>query len=237
MSSAIDPSCWICGEPATTGEHFFKHSDLKQIFGQPSQAAPLFHHSAKRVNRPVGSLKANVLKMPKILCAPCNNERSQPYDRAWESLSGWLRAKVNLRPGDQVRGDRVWPDGHASRRLRNVQLYFTKLTGCYLTYLGVPFDQRGMAKSLLHGTISPHIHIRLRANNPGDVGLSDIVVDDSHRGRCTIAAWLYLLGRLAVEVQYVDVGRAQARLPGAWHPRAGSNRLQIMPSIDEQFPA
>lgn len=31
------PKCWICGEDATTGEHKTKKSDLKSVFGVPTQ--------------------------------------------------------------------------------------------------------------------------------------------------------------------------------------------------------
>ena len=50
-------NCWICGAPATSGEHKTKRSDLQAVFGRPTQAAPLFVHDHKPKNRRVGSLK------------------------------------------------------------------------------------------------------------------------------------------------------------------------------------
>ena len=143
--------CWICGDLATTKEHRTKQSDLRAILGTPSQARPFYYHDNEGLNRPVRSLKANFLKSPTGLCAPCNNQRTQPHDRAWERLSKWLRARTPpLRAGDFVRADRVYPS-RATQEMCNVHLYFTKLTGCYLTEAGLKFEQAALGQSILVG--------------------------------------------------------------------------------------
>ena len=83
--------CWICGAPATTGEHGTKRSDLRDVFGAVAQGNPLFLHNSQQRNRRVGSLDAKALKLPAKLCAHCNNTRTQPHDLAWEKLSAGLR--------------------------------------------------------------------------------------------------------------------------------------------------
>ena len=35
-------TCWICGAPATTGEHKTKLSDLKAVLGKPTQQQPVY---------------------------------------------------------------------------------------------------------------------------------------------------------------------------------------------------
>jgi hypothetical protein len=37
MSNSL---CWICGEPATTGEHKTKQSDLRAVLGTPTPGNP-----------------------------------------------------------------------------------------------------------------------------------------------------------------------------------------------------
>jgi hypothetical protein len=87
--------CWICGNPeATTREHKIKRTDLKQVFGEISQANPHYWMSGEQV-KTVGSLKADILKMGTRICNECNSKRTQPHDLAWEALSAWLNG---LRP-------------------------------------------------------------------------------------------------------------------------------------------
>lgn len=33
--------CWICGESANSGEHKAKASDVRSVFGTPTQDAPI----------------------------------------------------------------------------------------------------------------------------------------------------------------------------------------------------
>jgi hypothetical protein len=40
------------GDIATTGEHKKKRSDLREVFGAPTQAASLFYHDGRMKNRP-----------------------------------------------------------------------------------------------------------------------------------------------------------------------------------------
>ena len=62
MSETL-PKCWICGDAATTGEHKTKRSDLRSVFGIPTQSNPLYLHDAERRNRRVGSLDAKVTQV------------------------------------------------------------------------------------------------------------------------------------------------------------------------------
>jgi hypothetical protein len=86
------PKCWICGEDATTGEHKTKKSDLKSVFGVPTQTQPLYYHDANRRNQLVRSLDAKILKSPSRICAECNNARTQPHNLAWAYMSVWREA-------------------------------------------------------------------------------------------------------------------------------------------------
>ncbi len=66
------------------------------------------------------------------LCGPCNNTRSQPYDRAWEAFSWFARTRLPpIRPGDFIRADGIYPMS-LNLGLRYVQLYFVKLFGRFI---------------------------------------------------------------------------------------------------------
>lgn len=221
--------CWICGSPATTGEHKTKQSDLQAVFGMPSQAQPLYYHDKSIRNRPIGSYKGDFLKSPSRLCAPCNNQKTQPHDRAWARLSGRLRIRTPpLRAGEIVRADRVYPLD-ARRDMRNVHLFFTKLTGCHLVEAGLKFDQAALAQSILTDKTNPYIHLKVGLSREGlPVGMSDLhaatlVTDNS----LAFAVWIYSLGDLVVHVMYSIANEERDGLIGAWHPRFGTNRLVI----------
>ena len=153
--------CWICGDPATTGEHKTKQSDLGSVLGKPTQARPFYYHDWNVRNRPLrGAPKGDFLKSKARLCIACNTRRTQPYDRAWEQLSEWLRnRRPPIRPREFIRADRVYSSG-ATRQMRNVHLYFTKLTGCHLVEAGLNFDQPCLAQSILAGKQNPYIHLK-----------------------------------------------------------------------------
>lgn len=88
---AVDKiKCWICGKEGDSGEHMIKASDLKLYFPDVSQKKPLYLHSAKRRNKEIGSIRSSHLKSNALLCKKCNNELTQPYDKAWEKLSKYL---------------------------------------------------------------------------------------------------------------------------------------------------
>ncbi|MBB5498653.1 hypothetical protein [Paraburkholderia sp. MM5384-R2] len=94
--------CWICSaEGAATREHLAKASDLKALFGKPSQAKPLFFNANHQPSRPhrrnlkVGSLKSDTLKFAHRICLTCNSKRTQPYDYAWEHRAGELGSAVS----------------------------------------------------------------------------------------------------------------------------------------------
>ncbi len=221
--------CWICGDPATTGEHKTKQSDLRAFLGKPSQAQPSYYHDKKVRNRPIGSFKGDFLKSPSRLCAPCNNDRTQPYDRAWERMSDWLRMRTPpVRAGNFVRGDRVYPIA-ATEEMRNMHLYFTKLTGCHLTEAGLNFDRAALAKSLLTGKPNPYIHLKFGISRSGLLlGMSDLkaatLAPDS---RLAFAVWIYSLEALVVHVMYAIPGESRDGLINSWHPRSGSNRFVV----------
>lgn len=85
--------CWICGQEGNTGEHLIKESDLRSYFGDISQKCPIFFHTKDKRNIPVGSLKSKRFKSDALICNRCNSALTQPYDRAWETLSIYLRSE------------------------------------------------------------------------------------------------------------------------------------------------
>ncbi|WFU07503.1 hypothetical protein QA648_36450 (plasmid) [Rhizobium sp. CB3171] len=225
-------NCWICGAPATTGEHKTKRSDLRDVFGQPSQAAPLFVHDRKMKNRRVGSLKSDYLKSPARLCEHCNNARTQPYDMAWEKMSAALRSRAPpLVPGAIVRANRIFTQD-TKRQMLNVHLYFVKLCGCNFVEGNVQVDTGTLGQAIEQGRAHPQIYLKFGIAPPFGpsprTGMSNLHTwTRPGAGTCDLAYWDYYIGGIGVRVMYAIEGASWDELAGAWHPRLGTGRLEI----------
>ena len=82
--------CWICGNEGDSGEHLVKASDIRNYFGNISIDSPVYTHNDYKRNIPIRSIKSNRFKSKALICKYCNNTRTQPHDRAWESLSNYI---------------------------------------------------------------------------------------------------------------------------------------------------
>ncbi len=214
--------CWICGEEAITGEHLIKASDLRSVFGHVSQRNPVYFHTALRRNQPVGGIKSDKLKSNALICARCNNQRTQPYDLAWDQLSRYLRGKrPAIRSGDWISLEKVFP-GATQQSMLRVHLFFVKLFGCAIAEHNVPIDLDSFAKALLSGTPHPNVYIAIspHVDRPGmkSVGYSDLQTAQLN-GRVAFGVWMYVLDGFSVRVMYaLPTERRRDGLVRAWHP-------------------
>lgn len=227
-----EPTCWICGGAATTGEHMIKKSDLLAIFGKPKRGRPLYLHNSKKTNQVIQGLNADALKLGSRLCGPCNNARSQPYDRAWEAFSWAMRARLpTITPGDFVRADRIYPMS-SNLGLRHVQLYFVKLFGCFIDENTIPIDLAPFSKAFLSGVYHPDIFLRIgcvpRLAGEQLVGVLGLAAaTDSKTGKVEGAQWFYELDRFAVNIIYSPNHDLWEVTENAWHPKFGTGRLLV----------
>lgn len=230
--STIPTKCWICGDNAMTREHRTKRSDLRDVFGTPTQAEPLYLHNAKTRNRPIRSLNAKVLKSPSLICASCNNTRTQPHDRAWERMSKSLRTRIQANAlGAVVRANRIFQRDTA-REMRNVHLYFVKLFGCHVLEGAIPIDVATFSNAILNEKACPYVYLKFgrdrSLNDNAMAGMSDIEAEMRNSdGSCAFATWLYCLEGLAVNVMFAADGEKREGLIDAWHPRFGTNKLVV----------
>lgn len=228
--------CWICGaEDAATREHLAKASDLKGLFGRPSQADPLYFHASDRPGVPrrrnvrVGTLRSDTLKFAHRICLTCNSARSQPYDYAWELCSAELRDAIpRLLSAGSFRANWLFP--YDTRRgMQRVHLYFVKLFGCLVVEGQIPIDVGPLAKALIDGRPHPHLYLTFGALHLPvlAVGGSDVETAQLN-GQVAFASWLYHVGDLAVNVMYALPGEQRQGLKLAWHPRMGAKRLSLV---------
>ncbi len=222
--------CWICGSEGNTGEHLIKASDLKGYFGVINEDLPVFYHTNEKKNVKIKSIKSNKFKSNALICAKCNNNLSQPYDKAWERLSNYLRENWI-----EVSRQKVVPLKNVFLKdiddsMRDVQLFFVKLFGCRIVEHGIPIDIKSFSTSFLKRDIHSDIFIsigRMRSGENVDVvSMSDIqAVNVGNTVVC--ARWIYLIGELAVEVVY-DTNRLNKKmLRRCWTPKNHGCKLHI----------
>ncbi len=224
--------CWICGGDASSGEHKTKKTDLLSVFGKWTQANPLYYHDADRANQLVRGPKSDVLKSPSLICAHCNNERTQPHDRAWEVMSSWFRQNLPAMPtGSVVRATRIFPYD-TKRQMLNVHLFFLKLFGCALLEAAgkIPIDLEPFASAIMRGRAHPDVYLKF-GHGPAIVGRANLRNEQTSDKTHQIAGWSYLLDGFEVQVLFAksiaSIISEWVKATHAWHPRLGTNKLIV----------
>jgi len=222
-------NCWICGSNAQTGEHLIKASDMRSIFGHVRQSQPVFRHSESRRNIPVKGINADIMKSDALICAPCNNQRTQPYDRAWETLSAYLRSRTRIRGGDRIDLGKVFP-GAVHKSMLYVHLFFVKLFGCLIAEHSIPIDIGDFSNAILNNTAHQKVHLAISPYTDGiasvSAGYSDLDTAQLNN-RVVHAAWLYILDRFAIRVMYAEPTEHRKGLIDSWHPSSISKCIRI----------
>lgn len=136
--------CWWCRKaPADSREHKLKRSDLVRQFETGPYPGLVSERDGR--TRHVQGPPATLRSSRRSLCARCNNERSQPFDLAYDMFTGYLHEherhvlasrSVDLR---SVYGD-DWKSGRDS-----LLRYMAKHVGCRLAEnaIEVPTSIRG----------------------------------------------------------------------------------------------
>lgn len=223
--------CWICGDEANTGEHMIKASDLRSLFGNVTQKSPLRFHTALKRNQSIGGIKSDKLKFRALLCTRCNNERTQPHDKAWERLSIYLRKRqLPIQPGMVIRLNRAFP-GSVSKSMLDIHLYFLKLFGCLITQYKIPIEIEPFAKSIVEGV--PHKKVWLTLcvglHHPSikHVGYSQVETALVN-GLVAYASWFYVVDKVAINIIYTEPNEHRKGLVHAWHPSTVGKRIRVV---------
>ena len=228
MTSTLPP-CWICGHPATTGEHKAKRSDLRDVFLPVTQQKPLYYRDDKIGRRAIGSFDAKPLKFPNKICEHCNSARTQPHDRAWEVLSAELRRCISkLTPGAYVRTNRIFRKDTA-RHMLSVHLFFIKQFGALILEGKAPIDVAPFAAAIMNNKAHLGVYLQIGCGptlpSSSLVERSDLHIDTRTDGSCAHARWIYNVDGLCIQVTYAENGMQHGF--GWWHPSLGTNRLLI----------
>jgi len=133
-------TCWWCQErPATTGEHKFKRTDMTRLMadgGRLLWGNDVGDTREIRGRSGVTRDRYGVVKFPKSLCEVCNNQRSKPFDNAYDVFARYVdRTRLWISPG--VNFQQVFGAGWEPVTL-NLARYYGKHFGCRMVRAGLP---------------------------------------------------------------------------------------------------
>lgn len=132
--------CWICGDPGDSDEHRRKRSDLVARYG--SSWTP---EQQPFVIRGDGSSRWTRIQSPndrknlyeKMLCQPCNNARTKPFDQAYQKFSDWVLATAPaLHSEEEIDFAEIYGSVYVEQSL-NLLRYFAKSLGCRIAAAGI----------------------------------------------------------------------------------------------------
>jgi hypothetical protein len=84
MNENTKYKCWWCGNPADSGEHKFKRTDLIEDFGstfKDKENCPILIKGSKQIK--IQGPNSEQTKFEKIMCSHCNNNKSQKIDETY----------------------------------------------------------------------------------------------------------------------------------------------------------
>lgn len=124
-------TCWWCGSaPADSREHKLKRSDLVRQFGAGPYTGLVSAREGK--NRIIQGPNSVLAKFQATMCAKCNNQRSQPFDLAYDEFMGYLQEnESHVLASRSVDLRAVYGRGWKSGRDGLLQ-YMAKHVGCRL---------------------------------------------------------------------------------------------------------
>jgi len=146
------PKCWICNSPADSREHKIKKADIIRVYGKGSS----FHKKDLHYCRHDGQIvslrgpDSKDIKFDRVICRKCNNERTQPFDRAYDAFIEHIESNRDLiLRHRQIDFQNVYGNNWENLQL-NLFRYFAKMLGCRIADFGekVPMDLKNLLFSV-----------------------------------------------------------------------------------------
>ncbi len=219
--------CWICGGKGETGEHLLKASDMKMLFPEISQKKPLYVHSSSSKNIKIGSRKSNRLKSNALICAKCNNQLTQPHDKAWEKTSQYISTHWDtIVKAQQLDLKDVFKHNVINSAV-NFHLYFLKLLGCLLVESGNDEISSYLATSIISNKSHDRVFINFVDSKELFVGISDLGCTFFEERELVRSAFVYMMGNLNIRVVYVHPEHNEIELSKGWNPIVHDTVIKI----------
>lgn len=133
--------CWWCGETADSREHRVKKSRIKKIMQTTDlqNGENLSWHHVGELS-PIRGPGAAVVQFGMTMCRKCNNNRSQDFDKAYDTFLEFIMSDL-----EQFRRTPiiVWAQVYEGKKFdqRHLARYFAKNIACRIVEHGVDVPQ------------------------------------------------------------------------------------------------
>jgi hypothetical protein len=131
-----DGRCWWCGAIADSQEHKYKRTDLARLQGDGPNL--VWGGDEGRLHYIKSIRKSSAVRFEKDLCRRCNDTRSQPFDRAYETYSAYVWENAETlwdAPGLDMRA--IFGDDWRPKQL-DLGRYFAKHFASRMVLDGLP---------------------------------------------------------------------------------------------------
>jgi len=217
-------NCWICGNVADSREHRIKASDIALHIGSVSPENPLFMRGNNFIQKRIHSKRSRLFQYKKTICSDCNSNRTQRYDKSWETLSKYFYEKDSyLKRVNRWSPARVFR-GCSVRKMKEVQLFFIKNFGCFCVDQAVPLDLKNLAQSLINGEPNRNFYLRFSrlksvSQNQKSALMTPLnVLEHKQTREIPVAFTHYVVGSLVVEQFYLINPNWRKHLKALWSP-------------------
>ncbi len=207
--------CWWCGtQAADSREHKFKKSDLKQVFGRGAWTGD---DSVVRGGTLVSPLQTDIqgpnslgVKFEPVLCSTCNNDRSQPFDRAYSTFTAYLdEHEDQILRNENFRFSEIYGEDWLVQRSLLVR-YLIKHIGCRFAELGIRLP-RALVHYLDSDSAAEAPHLRLFMEVRLDI--VSMMLHARHDGISAAGLWI---GNIGYRRSRRSVTEASSFLGYAW---------------------
>lgn len=212
-SQSIKP-CWICGNPSDSREHKIKRTDFVRRYGN----LPFIHiggmlHFKGETSKNVPSSKSKILSYDPIICSTCNNQRSQPWDKAYEIFEKWVfQNSSSIFEQRFISLEQVYGQDQYSYSSPYLYKYFVKSFGCRLASINflVPEDlvellsqEYFVTKLRLCFAINKTTFAMRPEDRDNFLGIGDLIrVDSRSKGTMERYSWYINVGWLRIWFLY-----------------------------------
>lgn len=188
----ISKLCWICGEIATTGEHLHKKTDVVAMFGDKFSKRVVRTNLEGKDKKFIQSPNSKELMFRNNLCAKCNNETTQPFDRAYVMFADYIRKNLSMLTRElEINLNLIFGKRDAKEKQQNLFRYFAKAFGCRLHDAGLSVPQA--LKDIFGGANYGNTYrvcVCLNSEKLGGLSIFPLEGDQNERGESIDYYWV-----------------------------------------------
>ncbi|MCB9365083.1 MAG: hypothetical protein H6587_10985 [Flavobacteriales bacterium] len=121
--------CWICNKnKADSGEHKFKSSLLKKMYGKQFKEEILF--GTRESHLRIQGVNNKKVKFPKVICKNCNNTITSQHDKSFDVFINYVNDNYNtIFQNQSINFENIYSENWFEEK-KNLYKYIAKHAGC-----------------------------------------------------------------------------------------------------------